>query len=74
MELKIIGFKSDILSVVDVTRKEYDETRQERMVIGAVQDQQRDEIETLKISEVTQNQALASLDTRVIALEMNQAA
>lgn len=74
MDLNILGFKSEILSVVDVTRKEYDETRQERLVVGAVQDQQRSAIEALKASDEKQNELIASLDTRVASLEMNQAA
>ncbi|NUO81561.1 hypothetical protein HUU05_15935, partial [candidate division KSB1 bacterium] len=74
LELKIHGFKDEILSVVDATRKEYDETRQERIVMGAVQDRQQKEIETLKESASEQKQLLESLDARVTELEMNKAA
>lgn len=74
LELKILGFKDEILSVVDVVRKEYEETRQERLVMGAVQDRQQKEIETLKESASEQKQLLESLDARVTELEMNKAA
>ena len=74
VEIKIIGFKDEILSVVDVTRKEYDETRQERIMTGLALDRQQQELEALKLSDGKQNQALEHLDTRVTTLEMNKAA
>lgn len=74
LELKIIGFKDDLLSAMDFVRKEYDETRQERIATGAVQDRQQEEIAALKISDGKQNQALKALETRVTDLEMNKAA
>ncbi len=71
---KFDAFTDKILTIMDGVRKNYDDAQQERAILGAVQDRQRGEIETLQLSDEKQNQLLASLNTRVTTLEMNKAA
>ncbi len=70
----ITAFKDQMLTSMDFVRKEYDGSREERVMIGHAQDRQQGEIEALELSDERQNQLLASLDTRVTVIEMNKAA
>ncbi len=67
-------FRDQMLTTMDAIRGEYDTSRQERFFMGAVQDRQQKEIDSLKQSDETQNTALAKFEHRVTQLELNQAA
>lgn len=67
-------FRDFVYTNLDVVRSEYDTSRQERLFVGATQDRQQKEIDSLIQSDDKQNGALANLEIRVTQLELSKAA
>ena len=67
-------FRDFVYTNLDVVRGEYDASRQERLFVGATQDRQQKEIDSLIQSDDKQNGALANLELRVTQLELGKAA
>lgn len=64
-------FRGFVYNNLDALRAEYDVSRQERLMAGAVQDLQQKEIDLLKQSDEQQRGDLTNLESRVTRLELN---